>query len=198
MGHGSCTGSIDPWVPGPENAHAINFKHDTMERAILVNPATYNLLLVSSSARAISANPSKRMTNSICEKPYGRVSFARMLVEIDSSKALVDNVELWYESLGKILKLWVEYTWVPPRCEEYKVYGHYLSKCAKKVNTVSKVNKNSENERAADVAKEFGNHAFIYFINLFMGRCNLVQEFQSEHMRSNLEYTKPFKLIAVA
>ncbi|PWA48972.1 reverse transcriptase domain, Reverse transcriptase zinc-binding domain protein [Artemisia annua] len=62
-----------------------------------------------------------RMTTSGCEKPYGRASFAR------------------YESLGKILKLWVEYTWVPPRCEECKVYVHYLNECAKKVNTVSKV-----------------------------------------------------------
>ncbi|PWA82783.1 zinc knuckle CX2CX4HX4C [Artemisia annua] len=82
-----------------------------------------------------------RMTTSICEKPYGRASFARVLVEIDSKKALVDNVELWYESLGKILRLRVEYTWVPPRCEECKVYGHYVSECVKKVNTVSKVNK---------------------------------------------------------
>ncbi|PWA86295.1 hypothetical protein CTI12_AA141150 [Artemisia annua] len=94
-----------------------------------------------------------RMTTSICEKPYGRASFARVLVEIESSKALVDNVELWYESLGKILKLWVEYTWVPPRCEECKVYGHYLSECAKKVNTVSKVNKDGDNVKVTDTEK---------------------------------------------
>ncbi|PWA39333.1 zinc knuckle CX2CX4HX4C [Artemisia annua] len=94
-----------------------------------------------------------RMTTSICEKPYGRASFARVLVEIDSSKALVDNVELWYESLGKILRLRVEYTWVPPRCEECKVYGHYVSECVKKVNTVSKVTKDGENIKAADKEK---------------------------------------------
>ncbi|PWA54660.1 hypothetical protein CTI12_AA434910 [Artemisia annua] len=94
-----------------------------------------------------------RMTTAICEKPYGRASFARVLVEIDSSKALVDNVELWYESLGKILKIWVEYTWVPPRCEECKVYGHYLSECAKKVNTVSKVNKDGDNVKVTTTEK---------------------------------------------
>ncbi|PWA97824.1 reverse transcriptase domain, Reverse transcriptase zinc-binding domain protein [Artemisia annua] len=87
-----------------------------------------------------------------------RASFARVLVEIDSSKALVDNVELWYESLGKILKLWVEYTWVPPRCEECKVYGHYLSECAKKVNTVSKVNKDGETVKPADVKQSNNNN----------------------------------------
>ncbi|PWA81703.1 hypothetical protein CTI12_AA185460 [Artemisia annua] len=85
-----------------------------------------------------------RMTTSICEKPYGRASFARVLVEIDSSKLLVDSVELWYESLGKVLKLWVEYSWVPPRCEECKIFGHRLSECARKVNTVQTVNKDGE------------------------------------------------------
>ncbi|PWA35786.1 zinc knuckle CX2CX4HX4C [Artemisia annua] len=98
-----------------------------------------------------------RMTTSICEKPYGRASFARVLVEIDSSKALVDNVELWYESLGKILRLRVEYNWVPPRCEECKVYGHYLSECANKINKVSKVNKDGESVKAADVTKGNSN-----------------------------------------
>ncbi|PWA46915.1 hypothetical protein CTI12_AA503860 [Artemisia annua] len=98
-----------------------------------------------------------RMTTSICEKPYGRASFARILVEIDSNKALVDNVELWYESLGKILRLRVEYNWVPHRCEECKVYGHYTSECVKKVNMVSKVNKNGETVKAADVMKSNSN-----------------------------------------
>ncbi|PWA38381.1 hypothetical protein CTI12_AA581910 [Artemisia annua] len=92
-----------------------------------------------------------RMTTSICEKPYGRASFARVLVEIDSNKPLVDSVELWYESLGKVLKLWVEHTWVPPRCEECKVFGNYLSDCTRKVNTVSAINKNGENVKVADV-----------------------------------------------
>ncbi|PWA41381.1 hypothetical protein CTI12_AA556490 [Artemisia annua] len=92
-----------------------------------------------------------RMTTSICEKPYGRASFVRVLVEIDSNKPLVDTVELWYESLGKVLKLWVEYTWVPPRCEECKVFGHYLSDCARKVNTVSTVDKNGETVRTVDL-----------------------------------------------
>ncbi|PWA78584.1 FCP1-like domain, HAD-like domain protein [Artemisia annua] len=62
----------------------------------------------------------------------------------DQSKPLVDSVELWYESLGKVLKLWVEYSWVPPRCEECKTFGHCLSECARKVNTVQTVNKDGE------------------------------------------------------
>ncbi|PWA48445.1 zinc knuckle CX2CX4HX4C [Artemisia annua] len=98
-----------------------------------------------------------RMTTSICEKPFGRASFARVLVEIDSSKALVDNVELWYEKLGKVPRIRVEYTWVPPRCKECKVFGHYWSDCVKKVNTVSKVSKDVENVKDGGVTLSTSN-----------------------------------------
>ncbi|PWA61652.1 Zinc knuckle CX2CX4HX4C [Artemisia annua] len=99
-----------------------------------------------------------RMTTSICEKPYGRASFARVLVEIDSSKSLLDSVELWYEGLGKVLRLWIEYSWVPPRCEECKIFGHYLSECARKVNTVRAVNKDGETVRPTDVKQSDNNN----------------------------------------
>ncbi|PWA34211.1 hypothetical protein CTI12_AA621350 [Artemisia annua] len=92
-----------------------------------------------------------RMTASICEKPYGRATFARVLVEIDSEIPLVRFVELWYESLGKVLRLRVEHDWVPPRCEECKVFGHYLSDCQKKVNVARKVNKDGENVKPSEV-----------------------------------------------
>ena len=42
-----------------------------------------------------------RITTSMCEKAYGRASFARVLIEVDASIGLVDNVEVWYEKLGK-------------------------------------------------------------------------------------------------
>ncbi|PWA42885.1 hypothetical protein CTI12_AA521820 [Artemisia annua] len=93
------------------------------------------------------------MATSICEKPYGRASFARVLVEIDSSKKPVDSIELWYESLSKVLRVEVEYTWVPPRCDECKVFGHFTSECVRKINTVKAVDKNGDNVKAADVNK---------------------------------------------
>ncbi|PWA63246.1 hypothetical protein CTI12_AA309100 [Artemisia annua] len=92
-----------------------------------------------------------RMTASICEKPYGRATFARVLVEIDSEIPLVGFVKLWYESLGKVLRLRVEHDWVPPRCEECKVFGHYLSDYQNKVNMARKVNKDGENMKPSEV-----------------------------------------------
>ena len=90
------------------------------------------------------------MTAAICDKPYGRATFARVLVEIDSEKPSVDFVELWYEKLGKVLRLRVEHDWVPPRCEECKVFGHYLSDCKNKINVVRKVQKDGESVKPTD------------------------------------------------
>ncbi|GKE64742.1 zinc knuckle CX2CX4HX4C containing protein [Tanacetum coccineum] len=77
-------------------------------------------------------------TTSICERPYWRVSFARVLVEVDATKGLVDGVEVWYKSLGKSLMLNVEYAWVPPLCEHCRIFGHFISACGKRDQTVWK------------------------------------------------------------
>ncbi|GKF04980.1 hypothetical protein Tco_0035648 [Tanacetum coccineum] len=42
-----------------------------------------------------------RITTAMCEKSYGRASFARVLVEVNSVKGLVDEVEVWYRSLNR-------------------------------------------------------------------------------------------------
>ncbi|GJT92142.1 RNA-directed DNA polymerase, eukaryota, reverse transcriptase zinc-binding domain protein, partial [Tanacetum coccineum] len=45
-----------------------------------------------------------KITTSICEKPYGRASYARVLVEVDAAKGLVDSVEIWYKNLASMDK----------------------------------------------------------------------------------------------
>ncbi|GJZ43290.1 RNA-directed DNA polymerase, eukaryota, reverse transcriptase zinc-binding domain protein [Tanacetum coccineum] len=68
----------------------------------------------------------------ICEKLYGRASFARVLVEVNSVKGLVDEVEVWYRSLNKSMILNVEYAWRPPICKHCRVFGHTLKSCQSK------------------------------------------------------------------
>ncbi|GKF40791.1 hypothetical protein Tco_0124133 [Tanacetum coccineum] len=65
-----------------------------------------------------------KITTSICEKSYGRASYARVLVEVDAAKGLVDSVEIWYKSLGKSIVLNVEYVWRPSLCDHCKTFGH--------------------------------------------------------------------------
>ncbi|PWA89152.1 CASP-like protein 5A2 [Artemisia annua] len=63
---------------------------------------------------------------------YGRASFARVLIEVDADRELVDNVEVCYESLGKSMNLRVEYAWKPPHCTQCKVFGHESKACIKR------------------------------------------------------------------
>ncbi|PWA44780.1 DUF4283 domain-containing protein [Artemisia annua] len=60
---------------------------------------------------------------------YGRASFARVLIEIDAAKGLVDNVEICYNQLGRSMGLKVEYPWKPPVCSHCKVFGHEFKYC---------------------------------------------------------------------
>ncbi|PWA56001.1 zinc knuckle CX2CX4HX4C [Artemisia annua] len=66
------------------------------------------------------------------EQAYGRASFARVLIEVDADKELVDNVEVCYASLGRSIKLKVEYAWKPPQCLLCKVFGHDQKACNKR------------------------------------------------------------------
>ncbi|GKA52512.1 putative reverse transcriptase domain-containing protein, partial [Tanacetum coccineum] len=44
-----------------------------------------------------------RITTSMCEKAYGRASFARVLVEVDAERGLVDSIKACYSSLGRCI-----------------------------------------------------------------------------------------------
>ncbi|GKG44774.1 DUF4283 domain-containing protein, partial [Tanacetum coccineum] len=67
---------------------------------------------------------------------YGRATFARVLVEVDAAKGLVDNVEVRYKSLGRSMELRVEYPWKPLICSHCKVFGHGYDRCASRELTV--------------------------------------------------------------
>ncbi|GJY64612.1 zinc knuckle CX2CX4HX4C containing protein [Tanacetum coccineum] len=76
-----------------------------------------------------------RITTSMCEKAYGRASFAHVLVEVEAAKGLVDSVEVCYKALGRSMELRVEYPWRPPVCSHCKVFGHNDDKCTSRVLT---------------------------------------------------------------
>ncbi|GKB54606.1 zinc knuckle CX2CX4HX4C containing protein, partial [Tanacetum coccineum] len=82
-----------------------------------------------------------KIMTSICEKPYGRASYARVLVEVDAAKGLVESVEIWYKSLGKSMMLSVEYVWRPSLCDHCKTFGHFSKFCSKAQASVDKENR---------------------------------------------------------
>ncbi|PWA80363.1 Zinc knuckle CX2CX4HX4C [Artemisia annua] len=100
----------------------------------------------------------------------GRASYARILVEVDAAKGMVDSVEIWYRKLNRSMKLKVEYAWQPPICSHCCVFGHSLDKCSNKVasdkdktvtndtkvqsaNKMNEVPKNSEECQYVDYRK---------------------------------------------
>ncbi|PWA52653.1 zinc knuckle CX2CX4HX4C [Artemisia annua] len=87
-----------------------------------------------------------KVTTSMCEKGYGRASFARVLVEVDSTKGIVDSVELWYRNLNRSMQLRVEYAWQPPICSHCSVFGHSFNGCTKRtLSDVEKTERNNNN-----------------------------------------------------
>nr|GEW39763.1 ATPase, F1/V1/A1 complex, alpha/beta subunit, zinc knuckle CX2CX4HX4C [Tanacetum cinerariifolium] len=85
-----------------------------------------------------------RITTSMCEKSYGGARFARVLTEVEAELGLVDVIKVFYKSLGKFMKLRVEYPWKPPLCSHCKVFGHGYDRCSNMV--LSKVEKKQRDE----------------------------------------------------
>ncbi|PWA53128.1 DUF4283 domain-containing protein [Artemisia annua] len=80
----------------------------------------------------------------MCEKASGKANFVRVLVEVDAAKGLVDHVEVNYKSLGRSMKLKVDYDWRPPVCGCCKVFGHNYEHCVHRI--ISEVEKKFRNE----------------------------------------------------
>ncbi|PWA87079.1 tetratricopeptide repeat (TPR)-like superfamily protein [Artemisia annua] len=89
----------------------------------------------SSNTKPLSFSNAVKVTTSMCEKAYGRASFARVLVEVDATRGLVDSVEVWYRKLGRSMPLKVEYIWKPPLCSHCCVFGHSFKSCNHRVLT---------------------------------------------------------------
>ncbi|GJW91242.1 zinc knuckle CX2CX4HX4C containing protein [Tanacetum coccineum] len=78
-------------------------------------------------------------TSFMCKDSWGRSSFARCLIEVNSEVDLVDVVTIGIPSLtgdGCTKEtIHVEYEWKPPRCDLCKIFGHDHDHCPKKVVT---------------------------------------------------------------
>ena len=76
-------------------------------------------------------------TTSMCKDSWGRSSFARCLIEVNSGVDLVEVVTIGFPSLAgeDFTKetIRVEYEWRPPRCDICKIFGHAHDHCPKKV-----------------------------------------------------------------
>ncbi|GJX39636.1 RNA-directed DNA polymerase, eukaryota, reverse transcriptase zinc-binding domain protein [Tanacetum coccineum] len=80
------------------------------------------------------------ITTKMCVTRVGRISFARVLVELDVENGIKDKIEIMYKSKNvaegtkKIVD--VEYSWIPCICSHCKVFGHTDSYCKIKSKNV--------------------------------------------------------------
>ncbi|GJV07232.1 zinc knuckle CX2CX4HX4C containing protein [Tanacetum coccineum] len=76
-------------------------------------------------------------TSSMCNDSWGRSSFGRCLIKVNSEADLVDVVTIGILSLSgdgfTNETIRVEYEWRPPRCDTCKIFGHVHDYCPKKV-----------------------------------------------------------------
>ncbi|GKC84120.1 zinc knuckle CX2CX4HX4C containing protein, partial [Tanacetum coccineum] len=76
-------------------------------------------------------------TSYMCNDSWGRSSFARCLIEVNSEVDLVDTVTIGIPSLTEddFTKetIRVEYEWRSPMCDLCKIFGHVHDHCPKKV-----------------------------------------------------------------
>jgi hypothetical protein len=78
-------------------------------------------------------------TSVMCIDSWGRSSFARCLIEIDSHVALKESITVGVPLLDSLEftseTIRVEYEWKPPRCDVCLIFGHSDESCPKKVVT---------------------------------------------------------------
>nr|GEY58409.1 zinc knuckle CX2CX4HX4C [Tanacetum cinerariifolium] len=76
-------------------------------------------------------------TSSMCSDSWGRSSFARCLIDVNSEADLVDVVTICIPSLiGEDFTketIHVEYEWRPPKYDVCKIFGHVHDQCPMKV-----------------------------------------------------------------
>ncbi|GJY92278.1 retrovirus-related pol polyprotein from transposon TNT 1-94 [Tanacetum coccineum] len=76
-------------------------------------------------------------TSLMREDLWGRINFARALVEIDVDSVLKNEVSIAIPLEDGSGHTWevirVEYEWMPPHCSKCKIFGHTNEKCLKRV-----------------------------------------------------------------
>ncbi|GJV14338.1 RNA-directed DNA polymerase, eukaryota, reverse transcriptase zinc-binding domain protein [Tanacetum coccineum] len=128
----------------------------------------YNVPLEAWSIKGIGAISSRlgrpirmnQMTTEMCKDGFGRLGYARVLVEVDAGKEYLENVEINYVDAMKKVKMtkWVrvEYSWKPDKCNHYKEFGHTFKFCkAKPISEKSGANQEASANGNKDDSEGF-------------------------------------------
>ncbi|GJX60328.1 hypothetical protein Tco_0291718 [Tanacetum coccineum] len=79
-------------------------------------------------------------TSAMCVDAWGRIRYARALIEVSADKELKKEVTMAVPNIDDevvshtLEKIKVEYEWKPPHCLECHVFGHAADQCPKQVH----------------------------------------------------------------
>ncbi|GKG43004.1 hypothetical protein Tco_0479688, partial [Tanacetum coccineum] len=72
-------------------------------------------------------------TAHMCKTGYGRVGFARVLIDVEAVEGLPKKIEIVYKNRDGVItgkkSVDVNYDWSPPVCSFCKVFGHCEKNC---------------------------------------------------------------------
>ncbi|GJU43505.1 hypothetical protein Tco_1200771 [Tanacetum coccineum] len=90
-------------------------------------------------------------TTAMCTEPWGRIGYARALIEVSADKDLKKEVIMAVPIVkgeGHIIeRMAVDYEWTPPRCMDCKVFGHLTQECPKRIVENVNMSVNESNEQ---------------------------------------------------
>nr|GEW11949.1 hypothetical protein [Tanacetum cinerariifolium] len=79
------------------------------------------------------------MTANMCQFGRGRISFARVLIEVDAKKPFKDRIDVQYRDKNRNIirtkHIRIEYLWKPTVCDFCSVFGHSTKMCSKRPKT---------------------------------------------------------------
>ncbi|GJZ01503.1 gag-pol polyprotein [Tanacetum coccineum] len=132
---------LNKWAPN------ISLKPDVVTK-VPVWVKLYNVPMVAYSEDGLSLITTQvgkpimldAFTSSMCVDSWGRISFARALIEIHANSELKKEVRMVIlvddvDGTGYTSEvIYVEYEWTSPHCLDCKTFGHNLEKCPKMVS----------------------------------------------------------------
>ncbi|GKB59409.1 retrotransposon protein, putative, ty1-copia subclass [Tanacetum coccineum] len=101
-------------------------------------------------------------TSDMCMQSWGRLSYARVMIELRADMELKDNIVVAMPRIKKeghyLCNVRVEYEWKPPRCTSCKVFGHIHEECLKNtgVGKNNTLKKPSQTSRGVPVGPKMG------------------------------------------
>ncbi|GKB48374.1 hypothetical protein Tco_0899127 [Tanacetum coccineum] len=95
-----------------------------------------------------------KVTTQMCNDGTSRLSYARVLVEVNAKDDLKDRIKVCCKEKNKVTVgikfVGVEYAWKPPKCSHCAIFGHEHSKCEFNPKRM----KEKDNQTQADSKKE--------------------------------------------